>query len=357
MRRRQRVIWWTGWLAVGILAHPGWADQSTPFIDSVNQEIKARSGEEKSVFTSIIPDEGSYTEHLRKKLDDEDAKVSREARVKEEVRDPRASFIEEIKLTDPKKFKPETVGGEEPSYTEQIKKTLEPERDDGAIEAVEKGHSELHAKKKGQITQSYGFRYALTPQRNFTGTADAVALPFNTIYGNHYAADLSFFYEYQFFHSELWGSLGLMGLVGFSYFHGQGQFAFPLENPAGGVFSLNSNTLFQFFLIPVTAAVTYRFNLPFLLRPYIAIGPTLNSYVEMRNDYLSGNKGHSQGIFFSAGVSLLMDWLSSSAAWELYTSQGVQHFYITLDYSQLSHLGGEISIKESGLSLGLTFEF
>ena len=357
LAQRLRVIYIIfGFLTLGQSVSFAAETSLSPFIDSVNAELKKNEGEEPVLSERrTIPDEGSYTEHLKKRLEAKDAKEAEETGIH-----PRDSFIEETRLSDPKKFKSAKeveFEQDDASYTALEKAKLAPKKDDGAIEDFQKGKSQLHAQKKGDIHQSYGFRYGLGPNRNITGTPSAVARPFNDIYGSHYAPEVSFFYEYQLIHSEMWGSMGIMGMAGISYFHGQGQFPFALENPSGGLFPSTSNTLFQFFLMPFTLAASFRFNLFHFLRPYFVIGPSLITFVEMRNDNFSGNRGHSQGLFYSVGVSLLMDWISESAMWQLYTTQGVQHFYISMDYSRLMPLSGDISFTISGLSLGLTFEF
>jgi hypothetical protein len=150
-----------------------------------------------------------------------------------------------------------------------------------------------------------------------------------------------------------------VGSVGLGYYHGNGNFAVDLAKPdgSGEFFGTASRTKFQFFTLPVMAGLSYRFNLLRILRPYVMAGPTLIGYVEMRNDSKEGNRGYSTGVYFSGGVSILLDWISKTSSWELYSNEGVKHYYLTIDYSRLSTLSGDVSVAVSGVYAGLTFEF
>ena len=306
-----------------------------PYIDQIKREMKEGSASEGPNPNS--GDVDPYIQNIRKNLPTESLNQE--------------SYIESLHKTDPK------LRGEpsQESYIEKLKPTLEPSKEGGAIQAVAEGNSALSMKREGQISRAFGLRYGVTANRNYSATSQSK--DFNSIYGGNYAPDLSFFYEIQPFHSELLGSFGIIGMGGVSYFHGTGQFALNLQKPGGsGSFGATSNTQFQFFTLPATLALTYRFNLFRYLRPYGFVGPTVIGFTEMRSDSQSGNRGFSKGVTTTLGLSFLLDWLSSDSTWSLYTAFGIKHFYLTLDYSRLTTFSSDVNFNGSGLFAGLTFE-
>jgi hypothetical protein len=303
-----------------------------PYIDQLKLEMKKKEkpGAEESE---------SYIESIQKKLKKE-----------RPTEDSSTSYIEKLRASDPIQLE----NNPEESYTAAEKLKMAPQEEGGAIQALNEGRAELHPKKKGEIRNALGLRYGAALTRNFTSSS---ARNFNTIYGSSYAPDISLFYEYQPFHSERYGNIGIFGMGGIGYYHATGQFGFALPKPEGGTFPLATDVRFQFFTLPVTLGLDYRFNLFHYLRPYIMAGPTVIGYVELRNDPINGNRGNSRGLFVSVGTAIMLDWIFGSNTWSMYTNYGFKHTYLTIDYTRLNTFSGDISFDLSGFYAGMTFEY
>ncbi len=313
------------------------ANEIQPYIDQLKIEKKT---EEPSFFKK---GQESYIDSVRRGM-------------KQKNQVTESSYIEELKKSD-SSLKSEKSEKEKKSYLEIEKEKLNPEVKGGAIQEVLEGHSELHAKIEGSIHHAFGLKYGVSLSRNISSSAQL--LKFNDIYGENYAPDLSLFYEFQPFHSEWFGNVGLMGMVGASYFHGQGIFAKTLEIPGSGGqdFPSNSNTKFKFISVPVILGLDYRFNLLRILRPYVMAGVTSVGYIESRDDDIAGSRGHTEGFLVALGVAVLLDGLSSKSSWQFYSSFGIQHAYLTVDYTRLSTYTGSINYRVSGIMAGLMFEY
>ena len=311
---------------------------SQPYIDSLLQKQKEEAGEE----TSQPPE--SYTEKLKKKLAEEEAQSGG---------NPGESYIERLRREDPDRFgKPQ-----DSHYTETLKQKLEPGEVGGAIRAVQEGRSELKPRYKDGYTGAFAVRYAAVATRSYNGNAESVYQPFASVYGGNYVPEIGFFYEHQPFHSEIFGNLGLVGGVSISYAHGSGAFQTDLPKPWGGGNFGAPRTLFQFWTIPVSLGANYRFNLLHYLRPFVQALPTLTLYSEDRNDGVDAKKGFSLAFQWSGGVSILMDWLSPSGAWDAYHQNGIRHTYLTLEYAVVTPIASPVTFGQNGLYGGITFEF
>lgn len=284
--------------------------------------------------------EGSYTELIQKSLPTV----------------PAGSYIEELKREDPERFKPREGGT---SWLQEQRALLPEKETGGAIAALREGRSELKAKYVGDIHHALGLRYGVAMAHDVTGNSETVLRPFGDIFGGNYVPDLAFFYEYQLGHHERLGSFGLVTSLGASYYYGNGKYKFNLEKPwaPGTYFGLTAPTQFQFFALPVSVAAIYRFNLPYLLRPFVMGGPSGVAYFETRNDSQDGHRGFSKGLYLAGGVSILMDWLSRSDSWDGYKSFGMRHSYLTIQYEKLTPLLGDVEFSFSGITAGATFEY
>ena len=160
-------------------------------------------------------------------------------------------------------------------------------------------------------------------------------------------------------HSESFGSLGLMGQLGFVLNSGNGVFTVNLAKPGGvgGNYGTQSQVKFQLFTLPLTVGAVYRFNLLKYLRPYVMAGPTYVGFYELRNDNAPSNHAAAHSITFGGGVAISLDWISKSASWDMYTNSGVKQMYFTLDYGHISSFSGPIDYSSNGFSGGFAFEF
>lgn len=266
------------------------------------------------------------------------------------------SFIENLKREHPEIFEQSPKGS---SWLEEQAQQVPPKEIGGAITAFHEGKSELQPRYEGEIHHTFGIRYGASIVRDIGASPDFVLRPFDQVYGEHYVPDLTIFFEYQFLRHERIASLGILGSVGASYFHGQGTLKYDLVKPWAPTesFGQGAGTLFQFYAIPVTAALAYRLNLFHYFRPFVIAGPSAILYFESRKDLQKGNRGFSKGLYTSVGVSILMDWLSSKESWDSYQGWGVRHSYLTVEYGRTSSLGNFIDFSVSGFWAGVAFEY
>lgn len=306
-----------------------------PYIDEILHEIHEKDSKPKNPDSKV----GRYPflDAIQEKL---------------QAEKPAGSFIEEFKATD---VPPEENRDE--NYTEKLRSEMEPKNQFGAIQAYNEGKSDLEFKRPGNIHNAMGFRYSVSANREIKLDGNRAA--FDNIYAGIYAPEFAVFYEYQPFHSEWLGNIGIVGSVGVDYFYGVGQFGRQIRKPGNtGYFPVDSRTKVQFFTLPITLGINYRFNLLRILRPYAMIGPTLVGYLESRNDGGPTYRGHAEGFTTSLGVSILLDWISRGSTWDLYSQYAVKHYYLTLDYTRLTPFSEEdVSIRFEGISAGLTFEY
>jgi hypothetical protein len=315
---------------------PAWAgpclvvesDQVQPYIDEIR----------KSLSTEKEP--GSHIESIRREL----PPVSSE------------SYIEKLKKEDSERFgaKPDSK-----SWIDERKRLLPEKETGGAISAFREGRSELKPRFVGDIHHAFGVRYGVSMTREISGTPDMVLRPFTDIFGGNYVPDLGFFYEYQLGHHEQFGSVGIVATATVSYFYGSGKYKFNLQKPwdPASSFGLSAPTQFQFFSIPVSLGANYRLNILHFLRPFVMAAPGGVIYIESRSDKQSGHRGFSRTLYVVGGVSVLLDWLSRSDAWDSYQSFGFRHSYLTVQYERLTPLGSSVDFAFSGITAGLTFEY
>ena len=248
---------------------------------------------------------------------------------------------------------------EEESYTQAEKRKLSPENQESAIQATLEGRSDLRERRKGEVRHAYGLKYGFALKRDFkAASSDSGGASFQSLYENNYGPQFGFFYEHQLHPSETWGSLGLVGQLDFGYFNGTGQLSQPVIQPGTNLpFSSNSKTRFQFFMFPLTVGVNYRLNLLHYLRPFVFVGPTAVGYLETRSDDRASHYGVSLSWLGTAGVSILLNPFDRKSTWDLYLTQGVHRFYLTLEYTRVTALGGSVRFSYSGAFAGLTYEY
>jgi len=293
-----------------------------PYIDEIKSKLEP------------APDEGSYTDRIKKELGDDSSSVDYTKKIKESL--------------DTKK--------EDAPYTDQIKSTLKPSETGGAIKALQEGKSELKMRREGHIKYAAGFRIGTVISRNFkTPLKDKIA--FQNMFGSKWKPDFSVLAEIQPFRSETWGNFGFYSSFGLSYFSGSGTFQFTLNNPVSGQsFGASAQTNFKLYVLPLSAGGSIRLNLAHYVRPYAMVGPAVVGYVQSRDDDKPGKRGYSTGYLGTAGVAILLDWLSRSSTWALYENHSIKHFYLTAEYLVLQATQGPISFSASGVYSGFTYE-
>lgn len=322
---------WTAFFLIALtVPHLSWGSSKQPYIDEIRKNLPSEDQSSESYIDSVLkkipetPSEGSYIENLKKEH--------------------------------PEKFTESPRGTQ---WLEEKRNQLPPKEEGGAILALQEGRSELHPRMPGEIRYAFGLRYGASLIRDVTAAPGAMIRPFNELYGYNYAPEFSLFFEYQFLRHEKLASLGILGGAGLAYFHGQGTLKINLAKPwaPGESFGQGAKTQFQFYAVPVTAALTYRMNLLNYLRPFVMAGPTGIFYFETRNDGQNRKYGYSKALSTSAGVSVLMDWISSRDAWDSYRGSGIRHSYLTAEYSRLFTLNSDVDFGMSGIWAGVIFEY
>lgn len=313
-----------------------------PYIDSIKKGM-AEEGKPVSEPTRRGENVDPYIQSLKEKMPSPD-----EAR--------QGSIIDEVRSSAPEGQ--ESDRGSESSYTEEIRRKLDPEPSGGAIQAVKEGRSELKAKIDRNVRHGVSIRFGAAMSRELQAVSGSGNATFSSIYGSGWVPSLDLAYEFMPFHSEWFGNLSFVFGLGLSVNRGKGQFSVPnLMSPWGTPFGTESRTQLIFITIPLTAALKYRFNLFRYVLPYVQAGPTLVGMVESRNDQESGSRSNARGLTTSAGLNIPLNWIAPKASWNLYAEAGVKRYYLTIDYSRLFTFSGDVDVNISGLSLGFTYEY
>lgn len=277
---------------------------------------------------------------------------AQKAEIEKRPKEPSAGYSDQIRseLTE----KPSADG-----YSEAERLKLEPITEGAAgrasaIDAVNQNDSELHPKFAGDIHFAAGLKYSILANRIFSGGNGN----FEAIYGGTYVPEIAVFGEWQPFHSEWFGNLGLTAGLGVGLFRGFGRYSVSgLVNPGGGTFPDVSQTKLSFHTVPMSVGITYRFNLLRILRPYATASGMAVGYVEARDDGLKAKVDYTLGAHLLGGVAILLDWFEKAGVWNSYASSGIRHSYITAEYGMFIPLMGAITYNASGFQAGLAFEF
>lgn len=278
-----------------------------------------------------------YTERLRQKLPARNQESSE-------------GYSQKLKDTDP--------GAKTPSqgYSEKVKSGLPPSDSGGAIQAVSEGRSDLKPKKSGTVRNAAGFRMAAQANRDIVGTNGAASRKFSEIYGDGWAPDFTLFYEWQPIRGW-YGNFGLHTSIGFQYFASTAKFEYSLTKPNGTAFGTTSRTDLKFFTVPVHVGGKYTFTVSKYLQPYAYFGPAAIFYMERRSDRGGTVSGYSKGMMGGGGANILMDFLSPTSSWDLYSDYGIKHFYLTVDYTRMFTFASDLQFTISQISAGLSYEF
>ncbi len=251
------------------------------------------------------------------------------------------------------------------SYSEREKQRLIETKDKesadvSAIARVKEGNSELEMVRKGKIHYAAGLQMGTSVTRVVTAIPGASLRNFNDVYGTGWIPDLQLFAELQPFHSEWVGNFGLIAGGGASVFKGTGAFSRDIHlatELGGGLVPRAVDITFRFISLPVFAGANFRLNLFRIFRPFVQATPVLIPYREIRDDNAGTRGGFSKGLIATAGVNILLDWMSKTAAWDIYTAANVKHTYLSVNYTRLTTVSSAVNFDFSGIDLGFTFEF
>ena len=271
------------------------------------------------------------------------------------------SYIDFLKRTDPKAGATSEVSDESYLEKEQERLMEKAHEKDESRSAIADYHSGKKLKPNmGDNRPNHSVAVTIGTSLNRSVTASSAAVSgtaFSSVYQSSLAPTINFAYEIRPFDHDWLGSLGFVFGGGLTYQPGVGVFQFNLTKPSGASFGSQSNTKLQFFTAPVIAGVNYRMSLARYVRPYVQAAPSLILYYESRNDNVDGHRGYSRGVLLSGGINILMDWFDKKSSWDLYDENRYKHYYLTIDYSRLTTIAGDLNFAVEGVSAGLTFEF
>jgi hypothetical protein len=311
---------------------------SSPYIDKVRARMKddpdskdlssskdySKIEKEKLKEKDGVSSSDGYTERMR-------AKLKKEESEKEE--------------------KPEEKKSVSGTYLEQQKKNLPAE--DPRPSVIDTVRANTYRApdpfEKAQVTQGASFKVGVAT--GATVGVNGSTAEFERVYGTGWNPEIIFHYEYQPFHSERWGSLGLTGDFGFSQAGGFGTLAFPYAG------TRVSRTSFNFIQIPVLGGVNYRFNALHILRPYVSVAGGVMGYTEIRTDSQPDYRGYALIATGSVGVSLLLDFFDRNTMVDAYNSFGIQHVFLFAEYLAMRTLSGAVTFERGGIYSGFLFEF
>ena len=318
------------------------AESLSPYLD----QIRERMGEAGR--SSESGAQGSYTENLKSKLGP--AGVTGEGYTEA----LKAEMASQGPVSRP------SPGPKAEGYGLRERYRLESARPSkSAIQALAEGRSELEPKRQGEIHWGASFKLGASITRTITSTdASLISQEFSGVYGTGWSPDLQISGEWQPFHSEWFGNVGLVAGTGFSSFRGKGVFAVNLTNPVTSeAFGTESRTVFRYLMVPVWVGANYRFNLLRIVRPYVQGAAGVIGASETREDTNAKQNVMSRAVFMSAGAALWLNPLLPKTAWDLYAGSGVHHYSLIVDYTRVLPLGSGIRVASQGVSIGFLYEF
>lgn len=303
-----------------------------------------------------------YLDRIKKKLDEDDAAAGVKRETKEsysesikKTLDPSPTPSSDSYVEDIKKKLPAEESSK--GYSDRVKKDLPPEKDDGSVIAkVKSGQDKPHVLERPPIETIISFKFGVRPGMVVNNPASTVT--FAQMYGGgvegSFQPDLVLHYERLLFRSENFGSFGLGADLGISYAEGFGryQFGFGSQN------TFTSKTKFQFVQLPVTLNAIYRFNLFRIIRPYAGIGVGNMFFMELRTDKAKDRRSYTPIYTTMLGASMRIDGTDPDSAREGYLNNQIQHTSIYVEYYLLkSFTQSSINFERNGLYAGFMFEY
>jgi hypothetical protein len=290
-----------------------------------------------------IDEQTSFTEQIQKQMD---------TSIEEE------SFIESVQ-NENAMHSPQS----ESSYLKEASRQVRATQQQDIIQTVQAGEDvPVRILDAPHIKYAMGFNFYFS--RNQALYYPHQTDTFNSIYKKNDQLGIGAFADYQIMRFKQAASLGVFGQVYLLNARGKG---IPVNaSNIEGAQEVAQKILFNFLAVPMTFGLSLRVLVLKYITLHGSIGPTLFGYIESRSDHkrpscnllvLSGECGNSLGYTKTLGASLLLNWIEAESTTSNYRTFQIQNTYLTIDWSEMRSLKGNLNFLMRNYSLGLTFEF
>ncbi len=210
----------------------------------------------------------------------------------------------------------------------------------------------LYDVKKSPQDSAMGVRVGSLSMANLRNPVAGVS--YTDIYKTSSTIAAFFDYEWQFFRG--FGKLGLNLGGGFATGKGNGRFT---TDPSGGVWGLDALEVYNFFLLPLSAGLTYRFAYFHnqIIVPYVTGGADYYVFAETRDDAKKFNYGATPLFHVAGGAAFLLDWFNRSSMVALDKDYGINHLYLTAEYRLVERISGQFDFSNQIVSGGFMVEY
>lgn len=243
---------------------------------------------------------------------------------------------------------PTSVSGQTSGQTIPKQLLKDPSYVQPYIESLKAGKT-LEPKYKKTVNQAAGL--SIVTSNSFHVTSDKLqANSFDAVYtpGDKYAIGVDLFYERQVFRHWLAGAIGPIFHLNLIALKGKGIFT--------RFGNTSDDTIFNFYAVPLTAGLSYRFILGRFIVPFAQYSLAGIPVMETRDDGHPTRRAIATGSMTVFGVALNMDWLGRRSAWNQYQSSGIMHTYLSLQRESLRTKTGPFILDYDATYAGLTFE-
>jgi hypothetical protein len=187
--------------------------------------------------------------------------------------------------------------------------------------------------------------------------------PYDTVFGDSNRIMIGLEVDWQIIHIARAVSLGVGGLIGYTKSSGTAQF----KDGSGGSIEEADLSIIPMAALGVARIEGIALNAGIPIVPYAKLGPAIGFWSSSngrgisygRTDGKEG-RGHTAGVMYALGLSLMLDFLDPQAAKSFAVERGVQHTYAFFEYTvtNLTGLGqtGAMYLGDKTWNVGLMFE-
>jgi hypothetical protein len=212
---------------------------------------------------------------------------------------------------------------------------------------------------KGNYFPKNSFTFEVMTLSNHTITNPDTGVDYGQIYPSSWIPDFRLSYEWRPFNSEelAFAYLGIQVHSGVFFSRGKGAFEFELTKPSGASYGSQSDVYFSFIGVPLLVGPHLQLNTLKYFRPTLSVAGGILGAIEHRNDTQANTRLMTGLMDVSLGFNILLDGWNTSDEWDLYLSHHVKHYSLTCRYSWLSSFGKKLTFSQTGVLVGLNYEF